>query len=723
MESLDFPEAMKRAAELAGVSPDAPPPSRQEQESATRKRKLLDTAMELADDAEKKRAELGAVGYWERLATESAEGFDYLRRRGVEAMAREVRFTEHQVCVPLRQLDGGITNVMRRRFADGDGPRLLSLKGCSTSGTYGDPRKLEETEGPVIIVEGFFDWLSARVLAPGRLVLGAHSAGRLSDVVRLVAEHCGSRGLVFVPHKDTSEVGERQAKKAIQAAREQGVPADKIRKFDVGKGCNDLNDYLLVRGSTEGNPLDTAPSLAELDERHCFAFNDVGNAARFAHVHRQHFRFATNLRQWKRWRGHCWDTSDETVHLVQGAIGVTDQIEREGVMTEPRDPELAAKLRAHAHRSQSEARINAMIKLARARPELVVSIDDLNKDPFLLSCDNGTIDLRTGVLREHRREDLITVCSPIAYDPDAKCPRWERFLAEVFEPNPDAIEFVRRFMGYSLTGDTSAQCLLFAYGNGANGKGVLFRCLEKVLGADLAVPAPFDAFVQKRHGDAPFYALADLFGKRVVFVSEGNQNDRLAEGLVKQVTGGDLISARFPHGRFFKYRPTFKLWMSSNYLPRIRGNDHGMWRRFRLVPFEVSFTDRRDDHLEEKLDQELPGIFAWAVRGCLDWQLDGGGLEGLGDSVSIAEATAEYRSESDHVGQFLELCCVTNVEGVRMRTTAVYAAYRLWAEAEGLRPLSNSQLGRELKRRGFNSEKGNRARFYPIGLVAEQADD
>ena len=719
LEGLDFRASIVRLADLAGIPAGETVFDTGELEQAALGRKVIAAARQLTDQAEQARAESRAADLWASLARDSVTGLAYLRSRGVEALADDVRFTDQQVCVPLHDVDGRVVNVMKRRFS-GEGIRLLGLKGCKTSGTYGDPRTLDETTGPIILVEGFFDWLSARILAPARAVLGAHSAGRLPDVARMVAERCGTRGLIFVPHKDTSDVGERFVQAAIRAARDLGITADRIHLFDVGKECSDLNDYLLAGGQV--GVLETAPTLAELDGRRFFPFTDAGNAARLAHLHHDRLHYVSDMGKWYRWGDGHWRVANEHIEPVRAAIEVTEHLEREAVITEATDSDLATQLRMHAFRSQAEGRLKAMIALARARPELAVRESQLDRDPFLLACENGTLDLRTGELRAHRREDLITTRSPIVYDPDAQCPRWERFIAEVFEPNPDAAVFVQRFAGYSLTGDTSAQCLLFAHGGGANGKSVLFRAIQNILGSSLAAVAPYDTFTENRFGNAPFFALAGFRGKRAVFVPEGNQQDRLAEGLIKQITGGDAIQARFLQGQFFEYRPALKLWMSSNHLPKIQGNDRGMWRRFKLVPFEVCFDDRRDPMLEATLDAELPGILAWAVRGCLGWLGDGGGIDGLGDSVSVVEATETYRAENDQIGRFLAEKCVVGVEGARAKTTAVYAAYRAWAEQEGLRPISNVRLGRELKQRGYESQKGHRARFYPLGLASDRDD-
>ena len=721
VEGLSFRDAARKCARLAGLDLDGGPGNnhdRQARKSRRTRRRQRDTQQTRIQAEQRQAAEVNARRFWQHLARSSEPGHAYLHRRGVVALAPEARFTAHHVCLPLRLRDGTITNVVRRRLDDQE-PKILGHKGCSTLGAFGYPEQLEKTQGSVIIVEGMFDWLSARVLAPRRLALGAHGAGRLPDVVRMVAERCVERGLIFVSHRD--EAGRRAFARAVKAARDLGVPSDKIQQFDVGQDCNDLNDYLLAGGRP--GALEDAPAIPDRDPRPLLPLNDVGNAARFARIHSKRFRHVSEMEQWLRWDGKTWQAVGGHLEPVRAAIEVTENIERDATSARSSDPELAESLRDHAHRSQFEPRIKAMISLARSRPELSIQVEQLDSDPFLLACDNGTLDLRTGTLRAHGREDLITCRSRIAYAPDARCPRWERFIAEVFEPNPDAAIFVQRFAGYSLTGDTSAQCLLFAHGAGANGKGVLFRVIQKVLGASLAATAPPGTFVEGRAGDVPFFALAGFRGKRAVFVPEGNQRDKLAEGLIKQITGGDPLQARFLHGQFFEFQPALKLWMSSNHLPKIQGNDHGMWRRFKLVPFEVCFEDRRDDQLEDKLDEELPGILAWAVRGCLDWLADGGGISGLGDSASIAEATSAYRSESDPIGRFLAERCVTDVVGAQAKTTAVYASYRAWAEQEGMRPVSNVWFGREVRQRGFELHRSNGMRFYPFGLVAERRDE
>ncbi len=727
VEQVPFTEAAKRLAELAGMdeemsTEDRPTPPRPVKPAVS------PPASRDANDHDRNsraQAEERAAALWKSMDTSDSQGLAYLERRGVASLAAEVRYHHERVCIPLRDAHGTIVNVVRRRIHPGE-PKVAGLKGCGTRGTFGDVRKFDHTEGAIVIVEGVFDWLSARALAPQRLILGAHGAGRIADVVTLIADRCQERGIIFVPHKDKNGVGEKQTAKAIAAAQTAGVPSDCIYVFDVGDGCCDLNDYLITRATSggTGDPFAQLPSLEDKKNYRVFRFHDVGAAERFAHVHRDNLRYVADMGRWLRWSGKSWEYAHKETDLVRAAIKVAQHVERQAALTEASEPEVAEELKEHAYKLQTTPRIEAMIKLACAAPNLSTSLSQLDRNPFLLAVQNGTIDLRTGELKPHRREDLLTCRSPVAYDPDAQCPRWLRFIKEVFEPNPDAAIFVQRYAGYSLTADTSAQCLLFAHGGGGNGKGVLFHLIEQVFGSDLVQTAPFDAFVERRLGESPSHALADFRGRRALLVPEGKKGDRLNESLIKQITGGDAIKARFLYGQYFEYRPTYKIWMSSNYKPQVHGTDEGIWRRLKLVPFEVDFSARRDDHLEKHLAQELPGILAWAVRGCLDWVNDGGGIKGLGDAPSVSEATEEYRSESDTIGGFLEECCVTTVAEARISTKELYRVYREWAQSEGCNPTNNRNFGRELARRSFIRRKSNGTPYYyGVGLLADHPEE
>ncbi|MEM9490245.1 MAG: phage/plasmid primase, P4 family, partial [Myxococcota bacterium] len=504
--------------------------------------------------------------------------------------------------------------------------------------------------------------------------------------------------------------------KAVAALRDLGVPKERIRRFDMPPGCDDLNDCL-INGAVSPGMLSAAPTLAQLDQATIAAFTDVGNAARFARLHSENLRYVPELEQWLRWNDRNWRRAHDEIEPMQAAVAVTAEMMREGLAQDSED------LQEHALKSQQINRLTAMIKIAKSRPGVAIAQAALDRDPYLLTVENGTLNLRTGELGEHRRNDLITTRIAIEYDPGARSPNWDRFIAEVFEPNPDGAEFLRRYAGYSLTGDISAQCLMFAHGSGSNGKGVVFQTFQRMLGERLSVTVPFETFVASRFHDVPGHTLASMYGKRVVLAPEGKKGVRLAEAMIKQLTGGDTISACPKYKPPFNYIPTFKLWMSSNHKPEIRGTDEGIWRRIRVLPFLVNFEHKRDDYLTDALASELPGILAWAVRGCLDWLADGGGIKGLGDAQSVTAATEEYRQDSDILGRFIAECCITDIKDAQARTTAVYAAYQRWAERDGIRrPLSAAQFGQELKRRGFAMRRRNRGNAYPLGLRAEYDD-
>jgi putative DNA primase/helicase len=286
--------------------------------------------------------------------------------------------------------------------------------------------------------------------------------------------------------------------------------------------------------------------------------------------------------------------------------------------------------------------------LARAQAERGVAIthNALEVDPWRLTVMNGTLDLRTGEMGEHRREDLYTRFVPVEYDPVAECREWLVFLNRVLNGNEELIAFLQRAMGYSLTGSTGEQCLFFLHGSGANGKSTFLEILRALLG-DYAVQADFATFLENRN-DGPRNDIARLFGARVVTSSEVGEGKKVNESLVKSLTGTDRVAARFLYAEAFEFLPTFKLWLAANHKPVIRGTDTAIWRRIRLVPFTVEIPEgERDPELPNRLRAELPGILAWAVQGCLLW------LEsGLGVPDQVRAATDAYRRESDILGAF-----------------------------------------------------------------------
>jgi putative DNA primase/helicase len=356
------------------------------------------------------------------------------------------------------------------------------------------------------------------------------------------------------------------------------------------------------------------------------------------------------------------------------------------------------ELAKHALKSEAKGRIESMIALARSEPGIAITPEELDADPWALNLSNGTVDLRTGELREHRREDLITKIAPVAYDPDAPAPVWEAFLERVL-PSEDLRAFVQQAAGYSATGDTSEQCLFINHGTGANGKSTYQEAIAAALG-DYAMRAPTEMLLAKRSGGIP-NDVARLKGARFVAASETEEGRRLAESLVKDLTGQDTISARFMRAEWFDFRPTHKLWLSTNHKPEIRGTDTAIWRRIRLIPWSVTILPaEQDKKLPAVLRRELPGILAWIVRGCLEWRR--GGLQA---PEEVRKATGEYRAEMDVLAVFLGECCESGPE-LWDYAKDLYTSYKRWCGETGERAETQRKFGERLRERGFQRDRG-----------------
>lgn len=285
------------------------------------------------------------------------------------------------------------------------------------------------------------------------------------------------------------------------------------------------------------------------------------------------------------------------------------------------------------------------------------------------------------------------------------CPRWVGFLDRIFDHNAALIAFMQRTFGYALTGLTTEQVLFLLYGLGANGKSTLLEALRR-LGGEYARQADFTTFLETDHEGAR-NDVAALKGARIVMAVEADSRRALSESVVKQITGGDIIAARFLYGEFFEFKPELKLFLAANHKPHIRGTDLAIWRRIRLVPFNVTIGEsERDPHLVEKLEAELPGILAWAVRGCADWQ-----EKGLSAPPEVADATADYRADEDQVGRFIDDCCVMDPQAT-VRASDLFAAYRKWCEVVGEKESSQKAFGQRLEEKGFKAGRNNRARFW-----------
>ncbi len=456
------------------------------------------------------------------------------------------------------------------------------------------------------------------------------------------------------------------------------------------------------------SPKNDPPKNAERDLA-CSLENttDLGNAARFAIRHGIDVHFCHPWNSWLVWDGQRW-RQDAAAHARRRAQDTVRRIYAEAVHAEKQeDREALAKWAA---KSEESKHISALLKEASALEGIPVLPDQLNNDWWLFNCRNGTIDLRTGELHPHCRTDNITKLCQVEYNPAATCPRWEGFLYRVMDDNLELIGFLRRAVGYSLTGDTGEQVLFFLHGAGANGKTVFIRTVLDLLGEDYAMQAPQDLLMTKQ-GERHPTELADLFGKRLVACIETEGDRRLAESLIKQMTGGDRIRARRMRENFFEFPPTHKIWLAGNHKPVVRGTDDAIWRRILLIPFTVVIPEaERDKHLIHKLANDSSGILAWAVRGCLEWQKNG-----LGVPEKVRSATDVYRSSQDLLAQFIAERCRTAPQH-RARASALYEAFKCWCIQCGEYAASQRRFGDAMTEHGFAKEVSNGTWYLGIEL-------
>lgn len=435
---------------------------------------------------------------------------------------------------------------------------------------------------------------------------------------------------------------------------------------------------------------------------------DQANAERLARRHGQNLRYCHPWQKWLVWDGTCW-RKDEDGEIYRRAVDTVRTIVREAA-AKGLDGDQRKKIFEHALRSESRASLAAMVDLARHLEGIPIQTQALDAASWLLNASNGTVDLRTGALREHRRDDFITKCAPVSYDPAALCPKWAEFIRLTMGNDPELIRFIQIAVGYCLSGDTSERILFIPWGTGANGKSTFQITIHRMLGNDYCMKTPTSTLMNRRDTAIP-NDIARLVGARLVYASESKEGCRLSEDTVKELTSGEPLTARFMRGEFFEFQPAFKLWLASNHKPVIKGTDEGIWDRVTLIPFTVRIPDvlppsqqlTREAALAQ-FTSELSGILNWAIEGCLLYQ-----REGLQKPGAVKDATASYREEMDTLADFIDEC-VTRVPGATTNADDLYRAYAAWARKSGEYQLPHKLFASRMADRGYT--KTRRARGY-----------
>ncbi len=611
-----------------------------------------------------------------------------------------------------------------QRRPDGNGGYIWNLNGV-TRVLYHLPAVLAavEAHNSIFVCEGEKDCHSLESIGLCATT-NAEGAGKWQ------ADYSDSlQGADVIVLPDNDEPGRKHAEEVASSL--QGK-AQSIRVLELAglPAKGDVSDWIAAGGTAVQllELVDKCPEWVEpqADEVKAstgatgYPYTDLGNAERLIAAHGENLRYDVNSGRWLLWQDGHWkpDMTDGVHRLACDVVRGLYEL-----LSSCPSKEASDELYRHIKHSESAPRLAAMLDLARRRAGIPVQSSDLDTDPWMLCCRNGTVDLKTGILQRHRQTDLCTKQTPIIYDPAATCPRWLRFLDEVFCEDAEIIGFVQRMTGYMLTADTREQAFFLLTGKGSNGKSVFVSTLTKLLG-DYTRNTPAATFLDRRNDQTS--DLAALVGSRLVTATEGEETTSFSESLLKRVTGQDPISARFMYKEFFTFNPTFKVLFATNEVPRIRSQNYAMKRRVKLIPFRVRFyyaheqkVPVRDETLTEKLRAELPGILAWAVRGCLDWQKNG-----LGMPDAIQTEVDSLFDSMDVLAEFLEERCTIR-PGARVESGILWKAYRSWCDEKARKPAFTAahNFTRELhKRDGIEPAKSNNVRYVSgLGLKGEDA--
>ncbi|MFE2245235.1 phage/plasmid primase, P4 family [Streptomyces lavendulae] len=608
-----------------------------------------------------------------------------------------------RLTVPLNDFRG-ITRGLQGRDLSGHCPRRwLSLSNPEGQrwAPYGVFRG-HSGYGAVVVSEGPGDGLTAVAVGYDAVCIRGASLAGNPDLLAELAE--GLKGTQVIAAGDNDDAGQRFNRSLSEGLKPYGIEVyalpipDLGPKTDLTKWREDTGDAFpaLMHAAVKAARPVKDRAVAEAEHRKAvmaertgaitvsddqgrdaanilaqlvvtYGESDAMNAHALVAWSDGRIKYAPGL-GFHVWNGVTWERSEhkvrQEIHRMGAALVLSNNAKEARGFT-------------------MTSRIDALMTELRSVPSVYVDADAFDARPELLSFRNGVVDLRSGALRPHDKNDMLTVSLPLEYDDLAQCPRWTQFLTEIFPGNPDLVGYMQRLTGYGITGNTSEQCFAVLYGKGANGKSVFTETLTTVFGS-ITKTTPFATFEDKGSGGIP-NDIAALRGARLVMASEGESGKAMSEAVLKRVTGKDKVTARFLRQEFFTFAPTFLIMLATNHKPSFKGQDEGLWRRVKLIPFVRYFApSERDYDLDRKLLAESAGIVAWAVRGAVEWY-----RSGLGDPESITSATREYRATSDALAGFfssdseMPAVLVKDPNAVMLGADA-FNAYLDWCEAENL---------------------------------------
>ncbi len=488
----------------------------------------------------------------------------------------------------------------------------------------------------------------------------------------------------------------RDADKMDAVFRQSGLMRDKWDRKQSGSTYGAITLEKAIAGCQEVfSPKSGGYSLTIGDggDVKTYTFDDMGNAERFVDLFGECIRYCYTEKKWYYYddRKWCMDTVGATERMADRAVQAMNAELKYYAMTDQSEgTEMEKLFQKHIKQSRSNKSKKAM--LAEVQHHVPILPSQMDRYKMALNTPGGIINLKSGSVGAHKPELYLTKITAVDLAETADCPRWLAFLNDIFGGDKDLIRYIQKAVGYSLTGSTAEQCAFFLYGTGRNGKSTFLDVIRDVFGDYAANIQPETIMVKNNSGSAINSDIARLKGARLVTSVEPNEGVRINEGLLKQLTGDDTVTARKLYSEEFEFKPEFKLWMATNHKPIIRGTDTGIWRRVHMIPFNTIIPEEKvDKNLAHKLRAEMTAIFRWCVDGCALWQ-----QEGLKMPLAVLNSVREYRREMDVISAFLEDCC-QNTGSVAAKT--LYAAYAQWAEDNNEYRMSNTKFGVELAKR------------------------
>ena len=580
-----------------------------------------------------------------------------------------------------------------------------------------------DPSAPVFIPEGERDVEKLRSLD----LVATCNAGGAGKWRSEYSDTLKGRRVVVLP--DNDDPGRKHAEAVARSL--SGIAAEvTIVELPDLPDKGDVSDWLdaggtaeeLLRLAEDAEPYTpTEPDIVVSPARECphgFRFTDLGNAERLVARHGKDLRFDVDRGRWLIWDGRRW-TVDETREVERRAKESVRAMYDEAAATT--DEHARRQLVSWALGSESNRRLRAMIERAIAEPGVTVTQAQLDSDKWALNCENGTIDLRAGKLTPHDRASMITKLAPAIYDHEARHEVWDKFLEDATSRDGEFVSFLQRAVGYSVTGSTAEETLLFVHGPSATGKTTFIEAIKACFGS-YVVTANFESFVEQRNAGGARNDIARLNGARIVTSVEVSAGRRLAEGLVKMLTGGDRVTCRYLYREEFEFEPQFTLWLAANDAPRVRNDDEALWRRIRRVPFtRVIPQADRDPAVKATLKEDpaaRSAILRWVIDGCLAYQ-----AEGLGSCEAVRSSTRQYRVENDELQQFIEQYCVVGPD-CRSSSHDLREHYEQFAKEVGIRRLLSAKaFGQRLRRRGFEPSRASGGERYWDGVRVLGAEE